>query len=209
MTKFKNWLIIIFKRILRGLRMPRNASHDVNDNELAVRAAAGDDEAMSLLIASVMPIAKAKAASFANVRISDEDLVQEGMLGFLEAVKRFDISKGVPFKAYAVTCIKNRMINAFNRNNNGANLPLTGAVSLEEEQLADNASNPANIIDDEVAPSELWQIVDRELSEYERQVLDLMLEEKSYAAIADRLGTSVKSVDNAVQRIRKKIRLKL
>lgn len=189
--------------------MPKRAPNDMDENELAVRAAAGDDEAMSLLVASVMPIAKAKAASFAHIRISDEDLVQEGMLGFLEAVKRFDPSRGVPFKAYASTCIKNRMINAFNKNNSGSNFALTGAVSLDEEQLTDHASNPANIIDACSAPDELWEIVNSELSEYEHRVLDLMLEKKSYAEISEILGTSVKSVDNAVQRIRKKIRLKL
>lgn len=189
--------------------MPENALRDMDENELAALAAAGDDEAMALLIATVMPIAKAKAAGFAQVRISDEDLVQEGMLGFLEAVKRFDPSKGVPFKAYASTCIKSRMINAFNKNNSAANSPLTGAVPLDDEQLTDHASNPENIIDSEAAPAELWQIVDSALSAYERQVLDLMLEERSYADIAEQLGTSAKSVDNAVQRIRKKIRLKL
>ena len=154
-------------------------------------------------------IAKAKAAGFAQVRISDEDLVQEGMLGFLEAVKKFDPSKGVPFKAYASVCIKNRMINAFNRNNSAANSPLTGAVPIDDEQLTDHASNPENIIDEAAAPAKLWRIVDSALSVYERRVLDLMLEEKSYARIAELLGTSAKSVDNAVQRIRKKIRSKL
>ena len=152
---------------------------------------------------------QAKAAGFAQVRISDEDLVQEGMLGFLEAVKKFDPSKGVPFKAYASVCIKNRMINAFNRNNSAANSPLTGAVPIDDEQLTDHASNPENIIDEATAPAKLWRIVDSALSVYERRVLDLMLEEKSYAQIAELLGTSAKSVDNAVQRIRKKIRSKL
>ena len=66
--------------------MPENALRDMDENELAALAAAGNDEAMAMLIATVMPIAKAKAAGFAQVRISDEDLVQEGMLGFLEAV---------------------------------------------------------------------------------------------------------------------------
>ena len=125
--------------------MPENALRDMDENELASLAAAGNDEAMAMLIATVMPIAKAKAAGFAQVRISDEDLVQEGMLGFLEAVKKFDPSKGVPFKAYASVCIKNRMINAFNRNNSAANSPLTGAVPIDDEQLTDHASNPENI----------------------------------------------------------------
>ncbi len=101
------------------------------------------------------------------------------------------------------------MINAFNRNNSAANSPLTGAVPIDDEQLTDHASNPENIIDEAVAPAKLWRIVDSALSVYERRVLDLMLEEKSYARIAELLGTSAKSVDNAVQRIRKKIRSKL
>ena len=150
--------------------MPENALRDMDENELAALAAAGNDKAMAMLIATVMPIAKAKAAGFAQVRISDEDLVQEGML---------------------------------------ANSPLTGAVPIDDEQLTDHASNPENIIDEAAAPAKLWRIVDSALSVYERRVLDLMLEEKSYARIAELLGTSAKSVDNAVQRIRKKIRSKL
>ena len=169
--------------------MPENALRDMDENELAALAAAGNDKAMAMLIATVMPIAKAKAAGFAQVRISDEDLVQEGMLGFLEAVKKFDPSKGVPFKAYASVCIKNRMINAFNRNNSAANSPLTGAVPIDDEQLTDHASNPENIIDEAAAPAKLWRIVDSALSVYERRVLDLMLEEKSYSQIAEILGT--------------------
>ena len=70
-----------------------------NINDLAVKAAAGDDRAMAELVAQIMPAASAKASylNFGKSRISDDDLVQEGMLGFLESVKKFDASKGVSF----------------------------------------------------------------------------------------------------------------
>ena len=85
--------------------MPENAKINLTDEELASLAANGDDESMALLIAKIMPVAKAKASKLGGPRLSAEDLVQEGMLGFLDAVKSFKCDKGVPFKAYAETCI--------------------------------------------------------------------------------------------------------
>ena len=82
------------------------------EEELAVLAANGDDESMALLISAVTPIAKAKAISFATVGISDEDLLQEGMLGFLDAVRSFDPSKEIRFRTFAETCIHNRIVSA-------------------------------------------------------------------------------------------------
>lgn len=187
-----------------------NQQKNLSDEELAVLAAGGDDEAMAHLISAVTPIAKAKASGFANARISNEDLMQEGMLGFLDAVKKFDPSKGVPFKSFAEICINNRIISAVRKNFNSKNAALSNAVSFESE-TADIAadSDPADIISDKFETEYLSELLSSGLSDFEKKVIDLRLQNKSYAEIAEKLVTTEKSVDNALQRIKSKMRRKL
>ncbi|MEE1010695.1 MAG: sigma-70 family RNA polymerase sigma factor [Acutalibacteraceae bacterium] len=190
--------------------MCENSKKTLSDEELAVRAANGDDASMALLIAIVTPIARAKASGFANARLSGEDLAQEGMLGFLDAVKTFDISKG-SFKAYAETCINNRIVSAVRVNFNNKNAALSNAVSYEAEAVSttDNTTDPANIISDKAETEYLADLLSKKLSDFEKRVVELRLHDKSYSQIAQALGCSEKSVDNAMQRIRKKMRSKL
>ena len=193
---------------VRGLA--RIQQNKLSDEELAVLAANGDDEAMAHLIYAVTPIARAKASGFANARISNEDLAQEGMLGFLDAVKNFDPSKGVPFRAFAETCINNRIISAVRMNFNSKNVALSNAVSFETktgEIAAD--SDPADIVSDKFETEYLSELLSSGLSEFEKKVIDLRLLGKSYSQIAEELGRSEKAVDNAIQRIKSKMRRKL
>lgn len=187
-----------------------NKQKNFSDEELAALAANGDDEAMAHLISAVTPIAKAKASGFANARISNEDLVQEGMLGFLDAVKKFDPSKGVPFKAFAETCINNRIISAVRMNFNSKNAALSNAVSIEADSVDfATGSDPADIISDKFETEYLAELLSSGLSDFERQVIDLRLKNKSYSQIAEELCRSEKAVDNALQRIKSKMRRKL
>lgn len=191
--------------------MPVNAKTNLTDEELAALAANGDDESMALLISKVMPVAKAKANKHGSPRLSAEDLIQEGMLGFLDAVKSFKSEKGVPFKAYAETCINNRIVSAVRVNFNHKNAALTNAVSIEEEtaNLLSRKDDPANIISEKYGSEYLKNLIDSGLSDFEKQVIELRLHDKSYAQIALSLNCSEKAVDNALQRIRKKIRSKI
>ncbi len=190
--------------------MNRIQQNKLSDEKLAVLAANGDDEAMAHLIYTVTPIARAKASGFANARISNEDLVQEGMLGFLDAVKSFDPSKGVPFRAFAETCINNRIISAVRKNFNSKNAALSNAVSFETESAEIAAdSDPADIISDKFETEYLSELLSSELSDFEKKVIDLRLLGKSYSQIAKELCRSEKAVDNAIQRIKKKMRRKL
>ncbi len=184
---------------------------NLTDEELAALAADGDDESMALLISKVMPVAKAKASKLGSPRLSAEDLVQEGMLGFLDAVKSFKIEKGVPFKAYAEICINNRIVSAVRANFNHKNAALTNAVSIEEEtdNLLSRSDDPANIVSDKYGSEHLKNLIDGGLSDFEKKVIELRLHDKSYAQIALSLDCSEKAVDNALQRIRKKIRSKI
>lgn len=177
---------------------------------MAILAASGDDEAMAHLISAVTPIAKAKASGFAKARISNEDLMQEGMLGFLDAVKKFDPSKGVPFKAFAETCINNRIVSAVRTNFNSKNAALSNAVSFETENADIVAGDdPADIISDKFETEYLSALLNSGLSDFEKNVIDLRLQNKSYAQIASELCRSEKAVDNAIQRIKNKMQRKL
>ncbi len=183
---------------------------NLSDEEMAVLAAAGDDEAMAHLISAVTPIARAKASGFAKARISNEDLMQEGMLGFLDAVNKFDPSKGVPFKAFAETCINNRIVSAVRMNFNSKNAALSNAVSFEAENSdIVTGGDPADIISDKFETEYLSELLSSGLSDFEKKVIDLRLQNKSYAQIAQELCRSEKAIDNALQRIKSKMRRKL
>ena len=189
----------------------QNSHNALTDEKLAVLAQAGDDESMALLISAVAPIAKAKAAIHSNARIPDEDLSQEGMLGFLDAVRSFDPSRGVPFKAYAETCINNRILSAVRANFNNKNAALSNAVSLEFEthEMSDNRADPANILAEQYDSEHTEALLKSGLSDFEMQVTNLRLNGKSYQQIAEELSCTEKAVDNALQRIKKKFRSKL
>ncbi len=180
----------------------------LTDEELVLRAANGDDAAMALLIATVTPIAKAKASGFASPRISGDDLSQEGMLGFLDAVKTYDASKGVPFRAYAETCINNRIVSAVRTGFNNKNAALSNAVPYEQAKVeeSDSRADPANIVSEKEDSEYLEGLLSKGLSDFEKQVVDLRLLDMSYSQIAKKLACSEKAVDNALQRIRKKMR---
>ncbi len=180
----------------------------LTDEELAIRAANGDDASMALLIATVTPIARAKASGFAGPRISGDDLAQEGMLGFLDAVKTFDASKG-SFKAYAEVCINNRIVSAVRTSFNNKNAALSKAVPYEtsDVDVTDSSTDPANIVSEIESSEYIRDLLIKELSDFERQVVDLRLLDMSYSQIAQKLGCGEKAVDNALQRIRKKMRI--
>ncbi|MBQ4627075.1 MAG: sigma-70 family RNA polymerase sigma factor [Clostridia bacterium] len=190
--------------------MHENSKKNLSEEELAVLAANGDDEAMSLLIAAISPIANAKAAQYSHARISGEDLSQEGMIGFIKAVYSFDPSKGVKFRTYANTLIRNEIYTAYEKMFNRKNEALTGAVSLDnsENDGSSVAESAENIVIDIFEYQRLLDVLKKHLSEFEQQVIDLKIQGKNRAQIADELECTIKAVDNAFQRIRKKIKEK-
>lgn len=189
--------------------MCEKSKKTLTDDELVFRAANGDDAAMALLIATVTPIARAKASGFASARVSGDDLVQEGMLGFLDAVKTYDASKGSPFRAYAEVCINNRIVSAVRTSFNNKNAALSNAVAYEPEKVdeADSGADPANIVSEKEDSEHLRNVLSKGLSDFEKQVVDLRLMDMSYSEMAEKLGCSEKAIDNALQRIRKKMRV--
>jgi RNA polymerase sporulation-specific sigma factor len=138
-----------------------------------------------------------------------EDLVQEGMIGLLAAIRSYRNDCGSTFRSYAAVCIRSRLISAVRSASAKKHAPLNESVSLQTfsfETLTDVSleSDPEESFIVREGFDEFMQALQQQLSAAERQVLQFYLEGLSYAEIAQKLHKSVKSVDNAVQRIRMK-----
>lgn len=171
-------------------------------------------QAMEELVGRYQKLVRACARPYFLVGAEFDDLLQEGMLGLLHAVSLYDPQREVSFQTFAAVCIRNRLISAVRRAGSDKHRLLNDSVPLCTFSL-DAPSDEVNLSPTEKSPEEL--LIGREeyaefqtqvasaLSPLENRVLELYLEGLSYQEIASILNRSAKSVDNAVQRIRKKI----
>jgi RNA polymerase sporulation-specific sigma factor len=141
-----------------------------------------------------------------------EDLIQEGMLGLIAAARTFDAARGVKFETYAENCVKRRIISAVRAAARAKHLPLNDYVSLESPTQNENESQSAYYLREPeefvIARESIHEITDSlygSLSPFESAVLRQFLDGRSYGEMAQALGKPYKSVDNAVQRIRRKL----
>lgn len=132
----------------------------------------------------------------------NEDLVQEGMIGLLDAIRSYETERETPFEAYAALCIRRRMISAVRAASARKHAPLNESVPLDEPQ--DLGSDPEAELLSRERTRELTEALRGRLTPTERSVLELFLDGFSYREISQRVGRAPKSVDNAVQRIRRK-----
>lgn len=186
----------------------------LNESELCEAAKAGDSEAVECLVGRYSKLVKACARPYYIASAEPEDLMQEGMLGLWRAVLSYDSTRGVPFSAYAKACIDRRICSAMRAAYAQKHEPLNTSVPLEKPLFEDSAeshprtsaiaSDPeALVIGMEEQAERLRRLRDL-LSVFESQVLSLYLEGLSYDEIAERVHKPRKSVDNAIQRIRRK-----
>ncbi len=177
---------------------------NILDKELVQKARAGSVSAFDELSERYMPTIKSRANRYAGVVGRDvEDFVQEGMLALFRAVKGFDENSGFKFKTYAVTCINHSMANAIKkRMKTAAELP------LDDDESQGSAPAEDFVIEQENEAQLLLQIRSL-LSDFELKVLKLYLMGNSYREISASLGAGHKAVDNALQRIRRKLRPEL
>ena len=179
-----------------------------DDEALVALAKAGDEAANDTLIERYTPYVRYLARPYFLAGADAEDLVQEGLIGFLKAIRCFDTEKNVSFKAYATTCVKSKLLTALRFSLSKKHQPLNDYISLEapffDEFVAPEGDPVENVIDAE-AIEELSRTLDGILSELEAKMLHLYLEGRSYQEISSITGKSQKSVDNAIQRIRKKL----
>lgn len=176
-----------------------------------------DPNALECLIERYNNVVNMKANKFFMIGAEKEDMVQEGMIGLYKAVKSFDLEKQNSFKTFANLCIERQLITAVKNSNRQKHIPLNSSVSLNASAYDENDDTTVievldtNSIEDPsdiIAKKEYYNFIetkiDESLSNFERKVLNQYKEGKSYAAIAEELNTKVKSVDTAIQRIRKK-----
>lgn len=179
-----------------------------DDNTLVSQAKSGDTAALTLLIQRYSDVILQKAKSFKGLSgIESDDLYQEGMMGLVAAVYSFDETREIQFSTYAVTVAARKMLSALKKSNNKSNLPLRSYISIEEENnLLSYSPTPEEIIIYNEELDKINNFIKTKFSKTEKKVLKLSMLGMSYSEIADILECTEKSVDNAIQRVRKKIR---
>jgi RNA polymerase sporulation-specific sigma factor len=190
----------------------------MEDEQLAVLAKAGDATASDELYHRYKNIVRGKARPYFLVGADRDDLIQEGMIGLFKAIRDFSDEKNSSFRPFAEICITRQILTAIKQATRNKHKPLNSYDSLyesvyddgSEKQLMDmiesrTALDPEELYIKQELHESLMQTVEKSLTEYERAVLDGFLDGRSYSEIAAELGHSTKSVDNALQRIRKKL----
>lgn len=179
------------------------------DDEMLVSLAKTDKNAVSELVLRYIFIIEYKAKAYGQTPDEVADLSQEGLVGFIKAVQTFDESKGIKLSTYANTCITNRMLSSISKMNK---ISFNEALSDDVEALSGSGSDmafeqsPESIILEQEKYKEIISRISCSLTDLEWTVFNLYLEEKTYSQIADELSLSQKAVNNAMQRVRKKLK---
>lgn len=189
----------------------------LSDNEihgLVKNAQNGDSAAMDSLLNLLKGRVKYRSRAYFLVGGDTEDLVQEGMIGLYEAIRDYRPDKG-RFLSFAALCIERQLSSAVKKSLREKHRPLNEYISLHYpdhdksgliDRLEDNRSkNPQDIMVDKEEYDSLRTLIDKRFSALEKKVLGLFLQGHSYQEIAQKINKTQKSVDNAIQRIRKKL----
>lgn len=191
-----------------------------SDEELIDRLRGGEERIMDYICDKYKNLVRSKAKSMFILGADNEDLIQEGMIGLFKAVRDYDCGRDASFYTFAELCISRQMYTAVQASQRQKHVPLNTYISLygntmaedrEEanllEALADRTElNPEEMFLDKERVEYLEQTIENELSSFEKQVLDLYMTGMSYTQIAKVLGRDEKSTDNALQRLKSKIR---
>lgn len=189
-----------------------NVFQEKTDEDLCMAAAAGDSQCESELVRRYGQLVRACARPLFLAGGDSEDLIQEGMLGLLTAIRSFDPARDTAFRTYAAICIRSRLISAVRAAQGGKHIPLNHSVSFEpplfdgaNAHLFSTVESPEDVIIGREELKERLDALKGQLSELEAQILPPYLSGLSCGEIARRVGRSQKSVDNAIQRIRRKV----
>ena len=179
---------------------------DFSDEELICRLRAGESSIEEYLLEKYKPFVKSKSRALFLVGGDKEDLIQEGMIGLFKAIRDYDSDNGAPFAAFAKLCVERQIYTAIEAAGRMKNAPLNAYISLSEESetLMDGGIEDAVI--EKTSFQQMYLAAQAHLSRMEKEVLSFFLEGKEYTEIAEILGKTDKSIDNALQRIKAKIR---
>ena len=180
----------------------------------------GDSEAMDYLMNKYKNLVRGRARTLFLVGADKEDLIQEGMIGLYKAIRDYDVLKNVSFRNFAELCISRQMYSAIKGSNTQKNQPLNNYISIDSMEVSEDRENPMEqllginfeknknpeqLVLDKEAASVLEYTLVGHLSEMEKQVLHFYMKDMNYSQIAAALGKEPKAVDNALQRIKKKL----
>jgi len=194
---------------------------NITDEELIDRLRNGEEAIMDHICDKYKKLVRSKAKSMYILGADNEDLIQEGMIGLFKAVRDYDSGRDASFYTFADLCISRQMYTAVQAAKRQKHIPLNSYISLnandsgkeesEErtllEALADRTElNPEELFLDKERVNYLESVIEKELSGFEKQVLDLYMTGMSYTQIAKVLGRDEKSADNALQRLKSKIK---
>lgn len=192
------------------------------DDELIDRLRRGETSIMDYICDKYKNLVRSKAKSMFILGADSDDLIQEGMIGLFKAVRDYDLGRDASFYTFAELCINRQVYTAVQASKRQKHLPLNTYISLDSgnpagederesmklgELLADRTElSPEELFLDKERVTYLEKIIEEELSDFERQVLDLYMTGMSYTQIARVLGRDEKATDNALQRLKAKIR---
>ena len=193
----------------------------MTDEELLSRLRAGERDIMDYLMVKYKSMVRRKAREMFLIGGENDDLIQEGMIGLFKAIRDYDSGRDASFFTFADLCVSRQMYTAVQASRRQKHIPLNNYISLysnvsegrdgEEEALVNVLAsgsdlNPEELVIDKENVDRLEMLIERELSSFEKQVLDLYLTGMGYQQIAKVLGRDDKSTDNALQRIKTKLR---
>ena len=192
-----------------------------SDEDLINLIKDGNKNALECLLNRYKELVNMKVSKYYIVGAEKEDIVQEGLIGLYKAIKCYKPDMNNSFKTFANICINRQLITAIKSSNRQKHIPLNSYVSLNSNVYEENEDSNTttslteilnnNLVEDPletIANKEFYQIIqnsiNEHLSEYEKKVLNYYVQGRTYVEIAEKLNTPVKSIDNAIQRIRKK-----
>jgi len=195
---------------------------ELTDEELIQTINSGDQNALECLINRYKDLVNMKVSKYYIIGAEKEDIIQEGLIGLYKAIKNYQPDKQNSFKSFANICIKRQLITAIKSSNRQKHQPLNSYLSLNINAYENNDGTSQNGVDlmeiinanliedplDTITQKEHFKTIEntinKSLSVFEKQVLNYFIQGESYNNIAEKLNTPVKSIDNAIQRIRKK-----
>lgn len=185
------------------------------DEELCALVATGNRDAEEILVTRYNRLVRTCARPYFLIGGDSEDLTQEGMVGLIKAVREYDGAKDASFRTFAEVCIRNRLYSVLRAATRDKHSPLNQSIPLDTPFFESNSytavtrnmaqRNPEEYIIDREHAESVLSGVRKQLSEFETKILGYYLDGLSCREIAEAVGRSPKSVDNAVQRVRRKV----
>lgn len=188
-----------------------NRYEQYSDEELISRLRQGESDISDYLMEKYKEFVRKKARAMFLIGGETDDLIQEGMIGLFKAIQNYQSDKEASFRTFAGLCIDRQLYSAVQNSNRQKHQPLNTYISLSDEKETDClegswSDNPEAVLIDQESTQNLEQEIMQSLSPMENKVLDYYLRGYGYVKIAELMGKSPKSIDNALQRIRSKIK---